>query len=300
MYGELAILEHRDFGKINVETIQTTNEGNFRELLRYRACGNLKLKTFLEGPGERNKYVSRTSQNAIIDCCNTVILNKIVAKINKGKCFTVLADETTDVSAIEDFNGTINSKILKRNCATRWIERFHSVHNFNELLEYVIDSSDTISSWADGETLSQANNLENSILQEKLIISLLVLSKIFAVGLPLSKQFQSVAIDLREAMVLANANPSELKTIRSNINEYFHDIYTKASTLAQELIRIVHLFINEIESRFIEHQKTLKGFQNLFPKTSEMTTLEKDKFISLIDFYNDDLANNNKDILIMS
>lgn len=63
----------------------------------------------------------------------------------------------------------------------------------------------------------------------------MVLSKIFAVGLPLSKQFQSVAIDLREAMILANATLFELKTIRSNIDEYFHDIYTKASVLAREL-----------------------------------------------------------------
>ena len=460
---ELAIRGHRDFGKISVDTIQTSNEGNFRELLRYRARGDLKLKTFLEGPGERNKYISPTSQNAIIDCCNTVILNKIVAKINKAKCFTVLADETADISgieqvslcakyvdvdekvvredflqfvptndltgkglatliienlkafgielkylrgqgydgaaamsgqfngvrshisqlypmatyvhctahtlnlavsksctiqpirnclgtigkirdffvypkrknilsqAIEEFNGTINAKTLKRNCATRWIERFHSVHDFIELLECVIDSLDTISSWADGDTSSQANNLKNSILQGEFIISLLVLSKIFAIGLPLSKQFQSVAIDLREAMVLANATLSELKTIRSNVDEYFHDIYTKAFALAQELcfsitlpriarkqknrdnysvntpeeyfkitifIPYLDLFINEIESRFIEHQKILKGFQNLFPKTLEMSTLEKDEFISLIDFYNDDLVDNNKDILI--
>ncbi|XP_060853323.1 52 kDa repressor of the inhibitor of the protein kinase-like [Rhopalosiphum padi] len=48
----------------------------------------------------------------------------------------------------------------------------------------------------------------------------------------------------------------------------------------------------------MEHQKILKGFQNLFPKTLEMSTLEKDEFISLIDFYNNDLADNNKDILI--
>jgi hypothetical protein len=63
-------------------------------------------------------------------------------------------------------------------------------------------------------------------------------------------------------------------------------------------IPYLELFINEIESRFIEHQKILKGFQNLFPKTLEMSTLEKDEFISLINFYNDDLADNNKDILI--
>ncbi|CAI6351115.1 unnamed protein product [Macrosiphum euphorbiae] len=58
------------------------------------------------------------------------------------------------------------------------------------------------------------------------------------------------------------------------------------------------MFINEKESRFIEHQKTLKGFQNLFPNTSEMSTIEEDEFISLIDFYNDDMADKNKDILI--
>lgn len=41
--------------------------------------------------------------------------------------------------AIEEFNGKINAKTLNRNCATRWIERFHSVHDFIELLECVID-----------------------------------------------------------------------------------------------------------------------------------------------------------------
>lgn len=38
---------HRDFGKINLETIQTTNEENFRQFLRYRARGDSRLKTFL-------------------------------------------------------------------------------------------------------------------------------------------------------------------------------------------------------------------------------------------------------------
>jgi len=60
-------------------------------------------------------------------------------------------------------------------------------------------------------------------------------------------------------------------------------------------IPYLDMFINEIESRFIEHQKTLKGFQILFPKTSEMSTIEKDEFISLMDFY---MADKNKDILI--
>lgn len=56
---------------------------------------------FLEGPGERNKYISPSSQNAIIDSCNTVMLHKIVTKINQAKCFSVLADETADIAGIE-------------------------------------------------------------------------------------------------------------------------------------------------------------------------------------------------------
>jgi len=75
----------------------------------------------------------------------------------------------------------------------------------------------------------------------------LVLYKIFSIELPLSKQFQSVAIDLREAMVLSNATLSELKTIRSNVDEYFHDIYTKASALVQELcfVHYLELHVNQ-------------------------------------------------------
>jgi len=94
---------------------------------------------------------------------------------------------------------------------------------------------DTRSNWNDSGIYSQANNLKHSILQWEFIVSLFVLSKVFAIGLPLSKQFQSVDIDLREAMSLAHETLVELKNIRNNVDECFHDIYTKATDLAEEL-----------------------------------------------------------------
>jgi hypothetical protein len=132
-------------------------------------------------------------------------------------------------------------------------------------------------------------------------------------------------------MFLANDTLTELKTIRSNIDEYFHDIYIKTSNLAQKMrfsislpriarkqknrdnysvntpeeyfkitvfIPYLDLFINEVDRRFIEHQEILKGFQNVYPKTPELSTLEKDEFISLIEFYKNDLLDKNNDILI--
>ncbi|CAH0563002.1 unnamed protein product [Brassicogethes aeneus] len=70
-------------------------------ILRYRCLGDGNLKQCLEEPGKRNKYISPTSQNVIIQCCNNIILRKIVTKVNKSRCFTLLADETSDISGVE-------------------------------------------------------------------------------------------------------------------------------------------------------------------------------------------------------
>lgn len=43
-------------------------------------------------------------QNEIIDSCGTLIQRQIVSKINKSQCFTILADETADVSGTEQFS----------------------------------------------------------------------------------------------------------------------------------------------------------------------------------------------------
>lgn len=54
--------------------------------------------------------------------CGDVILKKIVNQVNDSKCFTVLADETTDISVVEqlalcvryvDKNQNVNEDFLK-------------------------------------------------------------------------------------------------------------------------------------------------------------------------------------------
>jgi len=94
----LALREHRDSG--NIDTDSSNNQGNFREILRYRAKGDIKMQTYLEGPGKM-KYISHRSQNDMIYACNKVLLNKVVSEVNAAKCFSILADETADISGIE-------------------------------------------------------------------------------------------------------------------------------------------------------------------------------------------------------
>ncbi|XP_060844010.1 zinc finger MYM-type protein 1-like [Rhopalosiphum padi] len=286
----LALRGHRDSGKIEIndsKVINDKSEGNFREIIRYRAQGDIEMKTYLESSGKM-KYTSHRSQNDMIDACNNILLNKVVSRVNAAKCFSILADETADISGVEQvslcvryinsntlklteeflqfvptndmtgkgianlilenlqkfgintqylrgqgydgaaamagkFNGvqahineihpnalyvhcsahslnlavskscsvpairdclgtisqirdffiypkrksvliqkiensseTSSKKTLKRSCETRWIERYHAVHDFLELFEYVEEALEDISEWNDNDTSEKA------------------------------------------------------------------------------------------------------------------------------------------------
>ncbi|XP_050540290.1 52 kDa repressor of the inhibitor of the protein kinase-like [Daktulosphaira vitifoliae] len=96
---------HRDYGTFNVEQEPECNEGNFRALLSARIDSGYKnLKQHLMTCGKNSTYISWNIQNQIIDACDEIILSKLVTKVNSAKCFAVLADETSDISSIEQFS----------------------------------------------------------------------------------------------------------------------------------------------------------------------------------------------------
>ncbi|XP_050062925.1 52 kDa repressor of the inhibitor of the protein kinase-like [Aphis gossypii] len=116
---ELALRGHNDSGSIY--DCDNINQGNFRAILKYRADGDDYLKSILQKEG-RNKFICPQIQNEIISVCGDVILKKIVNQVNDSKCFTVLADETNDISVVEqlalcvryvDKNKNLNDNFLK-------------------------------------------------------------------------------------------------------------------------------------------------------------------------------------------
>ncbi|XP_060845700.1 uncharacterized protein LOC132925309 [Rhopalosiphum padi] len=79
------------------------------------------LKHIITNEG-RNKYLTPQIQNEIITACGDIVLRKIVKDLNASKCFSVLVDETTDISTIEqmamcvryvDDNDCIHERFLK-------------------------------------------------------------------------------------------------------------------------------------------------------------------------------------------
>jgi len=101
---QIALRGHEDWGRITMDE-PDKNYGNFRSLLRYRAnSGDVILKEHLETSNSRELYTSPIIQNEIVTIFGELIQSHLVNEISKAEFFTILADETTDITQVEQFS----------------------------------------------------------------------------------------------------------------------------------------------------------------------------------------------------
>ncbi len=108
----LSFRGHRD----DTTASQTVNMGNFIELVRFRAENDEVLRTYLATSPMNALYTSKTIQNEMIDIIGSAIKDKILDKIRQAKFFTILADEVTDCSNLEQLSIVIrfvDDKIIR-------------------------------------------------------------------------------------------------------------------------------------------------------------------------------------------
>lgn len=100
---EIVLRGTSDSGEMNLaEEVTAVNEENLRAILRLRAnSGDDILKNHLEKSDKNAKYISSGIQNELIAICGKIIQETIVKEVNRVGLFSVLADETTDVSRTE-------------------------------------------------------------------------------------------------------------------------------------------------------------------------------------------------------
>ena len=90
----------------------SVNRGNFQALLKFRVdAGDQVLKEHLETASLNATYTSKEIQNQIISACDDIIRNRHLDKIHKANFFSVIADEATDSSIVEQLS--INVRILE-------------------------------------------------------------------------------------------------------------------------------------------------------------------------------------------
>ena len=89
-------------GKQNVPIRgRTDDRSNFMAFLTYRAEADSDLQQHLKSCPKNAKYTSHRIQNELINLCGNQIRNKIITSIKTAGVFTILADETADVSCTE-------------------------------------------------------------------------------------------------------------------------------------------------------------------------------------------------------
>ncbi|XP_053390690.1 zinc finger MYM-type protein 1-like [Mercenaria mercenaria] len=92
-------------GKQNIALRGHTEESsNFKALLSFKAKDNSVLRQHLEEGDPRSKYLSPLIQNELVTICGEVISSEIVEACNKAGAFSLIADEASDASTMEQMS----------------------------------------------------------------------------------------------------------------------------------------------------------------------------------------------------
>ena len=121
----LALRGHRqEPGALVVSTLESDNrgdEGNLRALLQFKALsGDTVLSEHLASCRLNASYISWSSQNEIINLLGEQLQSTLVKRVQEAKFYTVIADETTDLSRkppVEDQGGL---SLFRRRCGPHW------------------------------------------------------------------------------------------------------------------------------------------------------------------------------------
>ncbi|XP_025413148.1 52 kDa repressor of the inhibitor of the protein kinase-like [Sipha flava] len=84
---------------------KTDETAIFNSLLKFRVdAGNTILNDHLQNSAANATYTSHRIQNELINICNEVLLEHIIKDVKESQFFSVIADESCDISGIEQLS----------------------------------------------------------------------------------------------------------------------------------------------------------------------------------------------------
>ncbi|KAK3909764.1 52 kDa repressor of the inhibitor of the protein kinase, partial [Frankliniella fusca] len=120
-------------------------------------------------------------------------------------------------------------------CETRWIERHDGVLQFSVDLPKILEALESIENWDDTSTSSKASQLKAALTNSFFLVSVMCLSDILALTLPLSKLFQKSTLNLDTAAETISGLKSVLSSRREKAEEHFNILWAKIEGIAEEV-----------------------------------------------------------------
>ncbi len=103
----LAMRSHRDDRVLWEDECEGGNEGNFIQLVRFRAETDKVLAHHLSKCPRNARYTSKTIQNELLKVVGDRIQNDILEEVKCANFYSIIADEVTDVSNKEELSFVI-------------------------------------------------------------------------------------------------------------------------------------------------------------------------------------------------
>ncbi|GFR26313.1 zinc finger MYM-type protein 1 [Trichonephila clavata] len=101
---ELPLRSDHDSGALSL-TQPEKKDGKFRALLRFRIeSGDKNLEKHVLNSSKNATYMSPIIQNEVIQTCSDIVTEKVIDRISNAECFSLLGDETMDVSGTEQLS----------------------------------------------------------------------------------------------------------------------------------------------------------------------------------------------------
>lgn len=102
--NNIALRGRDDSGPMDVDETKD-GEGNFRRLLRYRIeSGDTELREQIVSAPRNACYTYGDIQNQLISGVGAEIKEKIINRVKESGFYTIMADETTDISSTEQLS----------------------------------------------------------------------------------------------------------------------------------------------------------------------------------------------------
>ena len=100
----LPLRGHHDDGVDFEHGSADSNQGNFIELVHFRAQTDEVLANHLKNAPRNALYTSKTIQNSLIEVVRQCILQDIISEVKQAHYYTIIADDVTDLSNKEQLS----------------------------------------------------------------------------------------------------------------------------------------------------------------------------------------------------
>nr|CAI5849044.1 unnamed protein product [Callosobruchus analis] len=191
------------------------DEGALLDLLKLRIdSGDNKLKSHFEKCRRNAIYTSPRIQNELINLCGEVIQENVISEVRKTMAYSILADETADVSGKEQLSIGVR---------------------FYDESKKLVKSLETLSVEGNYATRKSAYQLHSAVTKPVFIVSLQTIAKYSAVIEPVVNALQAKSID----MISVGKHIKNIKDILRNDREFpdriSNEILQKARAVAMDL-----------------------------------------------------------------